>query len=154
MTEWLSSRYDLTCDCAQCYWNALVQCTRLKSFPNDSTVCMPSRRDLKSNYPFFVELHSNNHAQAVIGCSHCTPCSESCTPAHPASALNCQNCCAGMADGKPRVVFVLGGPGAGKGTQCAKIVENFGWCHLSAGDLLREERKSGSADADLINTCK
>ena len=55
---------------------------------------------------------------------------------------------------KPKVVFVLGGPGAGKGTQCAKIVEEFGWCHLSAGDLLREERKSGSADADLINTCK
>ena len=55
---------------------------------------------------------------------------------------------------KPRVVFVLGGPGAGKGTQCAKIVEEFGWCHLSAGDLLREERKTGSADADLINTCE
>lgn len=24
---------------------------------------------------------------------------------------------------KPNVVFVLGGPGAGKGTQCSKIVE-------------------------------
>lgn len=24
---------------------------------------------------------------------------------------------------KPQVVFVLGGPGAGKGTQCSKIVE-------------------------------
>ena len=24
---------------------------------------------------------------------------------------------------KPDVVFVLGGPGAGKGTQCARIVE-------------------------------
>lgn len=24
---------------------------------------------------------------------------------------------------KPQVVFVLGGPGAGKGTQCARIVE-------------------------------
>ena len=28
-----------------------------------------------------------------------------------------------MASVKPIVVFVLGGPGAGKGTQCAKIVE-------------------------------
>jgi len=28
-----------------------------------------------------------------------------------------------MAAVKPLVVFVLGGPGAGKGTQCAKIVE-------------------------------
>lgn len=28
-----------------------------------------------------------------------------------------------MASELPNVVFVLGGPGAGKGTQCAKIVE-------------------------------
>lgn len=41
---------------------------------------------------------------------------------------------------KPQVVFVLGGPGAGKGTQCSKIVESYGYTHLSAGDLLREER--------------
>ncbi|XP_012672945.1 UMP-CMP kinase [Clupea harengus] len=41
---------------------------------------------------------------------------------------------------KPQVVFVLGGPGAGKGTQCAKIVEKYNYNHLSAGDLLREER--------------
>ena len=37
----------------------------------------------------------------------------------------------------PRVVFVLGGPGAGKGTQCANIVRDYGWVHLSAGDLLQ-----------------
>ncbi|KAI7809231.1 UMP-CMP kinase [Triplophysa rosa] len=41
---------------------------------------------------------------------------------------------------KPQVVFVLGGPGAGKGTQCARIVETYSYTHLSAGDLLREER--------------
>jgi len=52
---------------------------------------------------------------------------------------------------KPNVIFVLGGPGAGKGTQCAKIVENFGYVHLSAGDLLRAERKSpGSEFGELI----
>ncbi|XP_050725848.1 UMP-CMP kinase 2-like [Eriocheir sinensis] len=52
---------------------------------------------------------------------------------------------------KYNVVFVLGGPGAGKGTQCAKIVEKFGFVHLSAGDLLREERaKPGSEFGDLI----
>ncbi|XP_053739587.1 UMP-CMP kinase [Synchiropus splendidus] len=51
----------------------------------------------------------------------------------------------------PQVVFVLGGPGAGKGTQCAKIVENYSYTHLSAGDLLREERaRSGSKDGQLI----
>ncbi len=43
------------------------------------------------------------------------------------------------------IIFVLGGPGSGKGTQCAKIVEQYGHCHLSAGDLLRDEVKSGSA---------
>ncbi|XP_067678842.1 UMP-CMP kinase-like [Haliotis asinina] len=39
------------------------------------------------------------------------------------------------------VVFVLGGPGAGKGTQCVRIEKEFGFLHLSAGDLLREERQ-------------
>jgi len=52
---------------------------------------------------------------------------------------------------KPNILFVLGGPGAGKGTQCAKIVENFGYVHLSAGDLLRAERKApGSQFGELI----
>lgn len=52
---------------------------------------------------------------------------------------------------KYTVVFVLGGPGAGKGTQCAKIVDEFGFVHLSAGDLLRAEKASGSSLADMIN---
>jgi UMP-CMP kinase len=52
---------------------------------------------------------------------------------------------------KPEVVFVLGGPGAGKGTQCQKIVKDFGFVHLSAGDLLREERNTpGSQYGELI----
>lgn len=51
---------------------------------------------------------------------------------------------------KPVVFFVLGGPGAGKGTQCAKIVEEFSYTHLSAGDLLREERSSGSEQGEMI----
>lgn len=42
------------------------------------------------------------------------------------------------------VYFVMGGPGSGKGTQCAKLVEQFGFVHLSAGDLLRNEVSSGS----------
>lgn len=55
------------------------------------------------------------------------------------------------ADDKPVVVFVLGGPGAGKGTQCAKIVDEYGYSHLSAGDLLRAERKSGSDKGAMID---
>lgn len=41
--------------------------------------------------------------------------------------------------------------GAGKGTQCEKIVSEFGFKHLSAGDLLREERaREGSEFGALI----
>ncbi|XP_020577760.1 UMP-CMP kinase 3-like isoform X2 [Phalaenopsis equestris] len=49
-----------------------------------------------------------------------------------------------------KVVFVLGGPGSGKGTQCANIVRVFGFTHLSAGDLLRAEIKSGSENGTMI----
>ncbi|KAG1359372.1 UMP-CMP kinase 4 [Cocos nucifera] len=51
---------------------------------------------------------------------------------------------------KITVVFVLGGPGSGKGTQCANIVKHFGFTHLSAGDLLRAEIKSGSENGTMI----
>jgi adenylate kinase family enzyme len=41
----------------------------------------------------------------------------------------------------------------GKGTQCQKLVEEFGFCHLSAGDLLRaEQNREGSQYGDLIRT--
>ena len=32
-----------------------------------------------------------------------------------------------------RIVFILGGPGSGKGTQCERIVAKYGYQHLSAG---------------------
>jgi adenylate kinase len=32
-----------------------------------------------------------------------------------------------------RIVFILGGPGSGKGTQCERIVKKYGFNHLSAG---------------------
>jgi len=43
-----------------------------------------------------------------------------------------------------KIVFIVGGPGCGKGTQCEKIVAKYGYCHLSSGDLLRAEVASGS----------
>ncbi|KAJ1673966.1 bifunctional uridylate/adenylate kinase [Spiromyces aspiralis] len=52
---------------------------------------------------------------------------------------------------KKTVVFVLGGPGSGKGTNSAKLVEDFGFVHLSAGDLLRaEQQRPGSKYGELI----
>ncbi|XP_015222435.1 adenylate kinase isoenzyme 5 isoform X2 [Lepisosteus oculatus] len=43
-----------------------------------------------------------------------------------------------------KIIFVVGGPGSGKGTQCEKIVAKYGYTHLSTGDLLRAEVGSGS----------
>jgi adenylate kinase len=37
------------------------------------------------------------------------------------------------------IVFVLGGPGSGKGTQCERLAKEFGYLHVSTGDLLRDE---------------
>lgn len=55
----------------------------------------------------------------------------------------------------PFITFVLGGPGSGKGTQCIKIADTFGFMHLSAGDLLRTEIASNSEDgAMILNTIK
>jgi len=52
---------------------------------------------------------------------------------------------------KITVIFVLGGPGAGKGTQCEKLVQEFGFRHLSAGDLLRaEQSREGSQYGAMI----
>ncbi len=49
------------------------------------------------------------------------------------------------------VIFVVGGPGSGKGTQCERIVKKYGYTHLSSGDLLREEVKSGSERGKQLN---
>ncbi|KAJ5392224.1 hypothetical protein N7509_007714 [Penicillium cosmopolitanum] len=49
------------------------------------------------------------------------------------------------------VVFFLGGPGSGKGTQSANLVKNYSFVHLSAGDLLRAEQvREGSSRGAMI----
>lgn len=44
-----------------------------------------------------------------------------------------------MGSDHPVVIFVLGGPGSGKGTQCKKIIDSHPgkFEHLSTGSLLR-----------------
>uniref|UniRef100_A0A336MQY4 CSON015555 protein n=1 Tax=Culicoides sonorensis TaxID=179676 RepID=A0A336MQY4_CULSO len=49
-----------------------------------------------------------------------------------------------QASGAP-IIWVLGGPGCGKGTQCDRIIAKYGFSHFSTGDLLRAEVASGSA---------
>jgi len=41
-------------------------------------------------------------------------------------------------------IVLLGTPGAGKGTQCKRIVARYGLLHLSSGDILRRERAEGA----------
>lgn len=49
---------------------------------------------------------------------------------------------------KITVIFVLGGPGVGKGTQCEKLVKDYGFVHLSGMSwrILRDHRDSQLLD--------
>ena len=54
--------------------------------------------------------------------------------------------------GKPGVVFVIGGPGCGKGTQCKRIVQNMKYVSFSTGDLLRQYVKDKKPGYEEIET--
>ena len=41
-------------------------------------------------------------------------------------------------------IVIFGAPGSGKGTQSARIVENYGLDHISTGDVLRGEIAAGT----------
>lgn len=72
----------------------------------------------------------------------------------PKSAIDTPISSPAFSKGKISVIFVLGGPGSGKGTQCAKLVNDHGFIHLSAGDLLRaEQHRRGSKHGELIDKC-
>lgn len=70
--------------------------------------------------------------------------------------MGCDNSAAagateGKSDNKPNVIFVLGGPGCGKGTQCKKIIAKYGYVSFSTGDLLRKyvaDKQEGWEDLD------
>lgn len=52
------------------------------------------------------------------------------------------------------MLFVLGGPGAGKGTQSSRIVDTYKCVHLSVGDLLRTgAEREDYPHADLVKDC-
>ncbi|KAK4116352.1 UMP-CMP kinase [Canariomyces notabilis] len=93
-------------------------------------------------WPFLVviALGSGGYILLVNQRIEMPPPTKSTTPAFSASDVT--------------VIFVLGGPGAGKGTQCARLVKDYGFTHLSAGDLLRAEQdRPGSQYGQLIRDC-
>lgn len=46
--------------------------------------------------------------------------------------------------GSAPIVVIAGPPAAGKGTQCEKIKAQYGYVHISTGDILRENVKAGT----------
>ena len=54
---------------------------------------------------------------------------------------------------KPQVIFIIGGPGVGKGTICKYIANDFNFATFSTGDLLRavvkEKKVKGWEELDL-----
>ncbi|MEG1580385.1 MAG: adenylate kinase [Bacteroidaceae bacterium] len=48
-------------------------------------------------------------------------------------------------------IVIFGAPGSGKGTQSDRLVEKYGFKHISTGDVLRAEIKN---ETDLGNTAK
>ena len=56
-----------------------------------------------------------------------------------------------MSEKLSKKILFLGPAGSGKGTQSARLAEKYGIAHISTGDLIRSEIKSGS---DLGNKVK
>lgn len=78
-----------------------------------------------------VAAHRGRHAQRLACVLHA---------AHSERQDEGVAAAAAAAPSESTVYFVMGGPGSGKGTQCARLVERYGMIHLSAGELLRQVR--------------
>jgi UMP-CMP kinase len=129
-----------------CY-AALADCWQLlrkaELLPDDRPVALPT-----TSFSLAAGRGSNKSSSQHSVTSQ----SSSALASIPVTLTSATATASAAASSKKEVVFVLGGPGSGKGTNCARIVDEFGYVHLSAGDLLRAERSSGSELAEMINT--
>ena len=41
-------------------------------------------------------------------------------------------------------IVIFGAPGSGKGTQSEKMIQKYGFVHISTGDVLRDQIKRGT----------
>ena len=48
-------------------------------------------------------------------------------------------------------ILMIGASGSGKGTQAKILVEKYGFCHLSMGDVLKEQVKLQTEEGKLID---
>jgi len=49
------------------------------------------------------------------------------------------------------IIFILGGPGVGKGTQCLRLARELNFAHISVGEILRDEKNNpNSTNRELI----
>uniref|UniRef100_A0A8C0CCM9 Nucleoside-diphosphate kinase n=1 Tax=Balaenoptera musculus TaxID=9771 RepID=A0A8C0CCM9_BALMU len=51
----------------------------------------------------------------------------------------------------PPIIFVMGGPGCGKETQCKNMATKYGFCHVGLGQLLWQEAQQGTRRGQKIH---
>ncbi|KAL1870685.1 hypothetical protein Daus18300_005005 [Diaporthe australafricana] len=72
----------------------------------------------------------------------------------PSERVDACNHCGQRLKPTSTVIFVIGAPGAGKGTQCAFLTQRFGFNHLSYGDLVRSLRDDPKSVVSRLPTKK
>lgn len=61
--------------------------------------------------------------------------------------------CLGTADilKSSLIIFVMGGPGCGKETQCKNMANKYGFCHMGLGQLLWQKAQQGTRQGPKIH---